>query len=69
MIAENNVKIAKLNCPINVNSWKQVRPFIGEDESDGLALATFALEGNSNAGLVNEVRKLTKQNSFPAKVP
>lgn len=64
MIAENNVKIAKLNCPINVNSWKQVRPFIGEDESDGLALATFALEGNSNAGLVNEVRKLTKQNSF-----
>lgn len=64
MIAKNNAKIAELNCPINVNSWKQVRPFIGEDESDGLALATFALEGNDNARLVNEVRKLTKQNSF-----
>lgn len=57
-------KIQDYNMPINVNSWQQVRPYIGENESDGLALATFALQGNERAGNVRAVRKLKKQNSF-----
>lgn len=61
----NNVEaIAKADMPINVNSWQQVRKYIGEDESDGLALATFALHGNDKARKVREVKKLIKQNSF-----
>lgn len=63
-LAENEAKIKALDVPINVNSWKQVRPYIDESESDGLALATFALEGNKKAGLVREARTLIKQNSF-----
>jgi len=57
-------EIASYAMPININSWQQVRPYIGENESDGLALATFALQGNERAGNVRTVRKLTKQNSF-----
>lgn len=63
-IEENDAKVAELNCPINVNSWQQVRPYIGEDESDDIALATFALSGNEHADQVRKVRKLLKQNSF-----
>lgn len=63
-MADNNRKIAELAVPINVNSWQQVRPYIGEDESDGLALATFALEGNERAAKVRQARKLIKENSF-----
>lgn len=60
----NQAEIKSYNMPINVNSWQQVRPYIGENESDGLALATFALQGNERAGNVRTVRKLIKQNSF-----
>lgn len=63
-IAKNDEAIAAINMPINVNSWQQVRPYIGEDESDALALAKFALKGNEKAKNVNTVRKLIKQNSF-----
>jgi len=63
----NLARIDELALPINVNSWQQVRPYIGESESDGLALATFALQGNERAAQVNEVRKLIKQNSFLTK--
>lgn len=61
---QNTVRIAELNVPINVNSWQQVRPYIGEDESDDLALARFGLQGNDRAVAVRETRKLRKQNSF-----
>jgi DNA polymerase I-like protein with 3'-5' exonuclease and polymerase domains len=60
----NEAKVKALNVPINVNSWQQVRPYIGETESDGLALATFALQGNERAGIVREARTLIKLNSF-----
>lgn len=62
--SDNKEAIAKLAVPINVNSWQQVRPYIGEDESDDLALATFALQGNEKADKVRQARKLRKQNSF-----
>ena len=64
LMAENDTNIQLEACPINVNSWQQVRPYIGEDESDGLALATYALEGNEKAKQVQKVRKLRKMNSF-----
>ncbi len=59
--------IDAIACPVNVNSWKQVRPYIGETESDGLALATFASQGNERAGEVLKARKATKLNSFLVK--
>jgi DNA polymerase-1 len=65
--AENDAKIKALNCPVNVNSYQQVRPYIGEDESDDIALATFALAGNERAEQVRKARKLIKQNSFLTK--
>ena len=65
--AKNLVTIAELAVPINVNSWKQVRPYIGHNESDALALATLAIGGNERADAVNKTRKLLKQNSFLAK--
>jgi len=67
LIAENNAKIDQINLPINCNSWQQVRPYIGEDESNGLALSIFASEGNQNAADVQTTRKLMKQNSFLTK--
>ena len=60
----NEARIKELNVPINVNSWQQVRPYIGEDESDDLALARFSMQGNTRAKDVREARKLRKQNSF-----
>lgn len=60
----NEQEVNDLNMPINVNSWQQVRPYIGENQSDGLALATFALQGNERAGNVQKARKLLKLNSF-----
>lgn len=60
----NEAKIKEVNVPINVNSWQQVRPYIGEEQSDDIALATFALRGNTKANDVRTVRKLRKQNSF-----
>jgi DNA polymerase I-like protein with 3'-5' exonuclease and polymerase domains len=62
--ADNLHKIEELAVPINVNSWKQVRPYIGEDESDALALVKFELQGNDKAARVNATRKALKVNSF-----
>jgi len=67
LIAENNAKIDQINLPINCNSWQQVRPYIGEDESNGLALSIFASEGNQKAADVQTTRRLMKQNSFLTK--
>jgi len=64
LITKHEKRIEEIGVPINVNSWQQVRPYIGESESDGLALATFALEGNDKARNVQESRKLLKQVSF-----
>ena len=61
---ENNRKIAEYNLPINVNSYQQVRPYIGEVESEDTALAKFASQGNERAKNVRTVRGLVKQNSF-----
>lgn len=60
----NDMRLEEINCPINVNSWKQVRPYIGEVESDALALARYTVLGNDKAAQVREARKLLKQNSF-----
>ena len=60
----NNQKIREINLPINANSYKQVRPFIGSEDSDDLGLAKLALLGNDKAQAVRTVRKLLKQNSF-----
>ena len=60
----NVKKIEEWAVPINVNSWQQVRPYIGEDESDGLALATQTLQGNKRSEAVQAVRKLRKEQSF-----
>lgn len=62
--AANEKTIASYKLPINVNSYQQVRPYIGEQTSDDTALAMFALNGNIRAEQVRAVRKLTKQNSF-----
>lgn len=62
--AHNNAKIAEYNVPINVNSYQQVRPYIGSEQSDGLGLATLALKGNERAAAVKAVRSLRKLNSF-----
>lgn len=63
-INANLAKIADEACPVNVNSYQQVRPYIGETDSNDLALAEFALSGNAKAEKVRKVRKLLKQNSF-----
>jgi len=62
--ADCEARVEELAVPINVNSWQQVRPYIGENESDGLALSTFALNGNDRARDVQEARKLLKLLSF-----
>jgi len=64
MYRDNLRKIDEYGLTINVNSWQQVRPYIGCDESDGLALATYALQGNTRARNVRAVRKLLRLNSF-----
>lgn len=64
---ENLNELAKLAIPINVNSYQQVRPYIGSNQSDGLGLATLALQGNEKAGNVRNARKLLKLNSFLSK--
>lgn len=64
MYKKNQQEIAEIALPVNCNSWKQVRPYINEKESDDLALAKFALQGNERAAMVRRARKLTKLNSF-----
>jgi len=62
--AENIAEVESYALPINVNSYQQVRPYIGSDQSDDLGLATLAIKGNIKANNVRVVRKLLKQNSF-----
>lgn len=67
MYQENLKKIEEYNLPINVNSYQQVRPYIGSNESDALGLAKLSIKGNVRAKEVNEVRQLIKLNSFLTK--
>lgn len=62
---ENEQSVADLALPINVNSYKQVREWLGGiQESDALALTRMKLEGSERAGHILDVRRLIKQNSF-----
>jgi len=61
---DNLKRIAEINVPINVNSWKQVRAYIEYDKSDDDALALLASQGNQRAYDVRAVRSLRKQISF-----
>lgn len=65
--ALNKEEVTQIAAPINVNSWQQVRRFLGSSESDDEALAKMSAEGNEDATMVRKVRKLLKQNSFLAK--
>lgn len=67
MLERNLAVVAKHNLPINVNSYKQVRPYINSVLSDDIGLSTLALQGNTRAAEVKTVRKLLKLNSFLAK--
>ena len=64
MYRSNLKKIKDQNLHINANSYVQVRPYIGSEMSNGLGLATLALQGNKKADQVRIVRKLLKLNSF-----
>lgn len=64
LYAENLAKVNELAVPINVNSYKQVRPYIGSNDSDALGLAKLEIQGNEKAAKVNAARKLLKTNSF-----
>lgn len=57
-------KVANAACPINVNSYQQVRKYIGESSSDDEALSLFASKGNEKAAEVKRVRKDKKLLSF-----
>jgi DNA polymerase I-like protein with 3'-5' exonuclease and polymerase domains len=67
LYTENLKRIEELAIPINVNSYQQVRPYIGSNESDALGLAKLTIQGNERAKNVNEARKLLKTNSFLTK--
>jgi DNA polymerase I-like protein with 3'-5' exonuclease and polymerase domains len=63
-LKQNLIDIDYEALPINANSYKQVRPYIGSDESDAKGLARLAMFGNEKAAQVRRVRSLLKQNSF-----
>lgn len=66
---ENDIKIANSSVPsnINVNSWQQVREYLGSIGSDAIALATMSSQGNEKAKALRVKRKLIKENSFLTK--
>lgn len=64
---KNATRIREIGLSINCNSYKQVRAYIGSDESDDLGLAKQVAQGNERAGHVRETRKLTKNTSFLTK--
>lgn len=65
---EKNMKrIKEIGLTINCNSYKQVRAYIGSEESDDLGLAKQSAQGNEKAKNVREIRKLIKNNSFLTK--
>lgn len=62
---DNEQIIRQINLPINANSYKQVREWLGGiTESDALALTKMSLQGNTGAHQILQVRRLRKQNSF-----
>lgn len=64
---QNQKEIEEINLPVNANSWKQVRAWLNVDQSDGLFLASMALEGGPDSRKAADIirtRKLVKQNSF-----
>lgn len=63
----NREEIARVGLPINPNSYKLVREYIGSDLSDDEGLARLSLEGNEKAANVRKVRGLIKENSFLTK--
>lgn len=67
MYKEHLDELEQLAIPINVNSYVKVRPYIGSTLSDGLGLATLALQGNTKAENVRKARRLLKLNSFLTK--
>lgn len=66
-VVKNEIIIEIEDLPINSNSYKQVRDYIGEETSNGLALALHTINGNEKAKKVNKVRKLLKSNNFLSK--
>ena len=54
-------------CPINVNSYVQVRKWLDTTESDDLALARLAIEGSDKAKLIRLHRKMLKRINFLGK--
>lgn len=64
---QNMTRLKELGLTINVNSYQQVRPYIGSSMSDDNGLAYLSAIGNERAKEVREARKLTKSNSFLTK--
>ena len=64
---ENAKKLTANPCPINPNSYIQVRRWLDTTESDDLGLARLAAEGDERAALIRLHRKVLKQNNFLTK--
>lgn len=67
LYAKNAEQLEQIGLPINCNSFKQVREYIGSTLSDDHGLAVLISQGNERAKDVRQTRKLTKQNSFMTK--
>lgn len=63
---EKQLKETKSKLPdtLNINSPKQVCDFLGSEASDADTLAQMITDGDTNASLIMEARKLTKQLQF-----
>lgn len=65
---EVEAELAKIDMPINANSWQQVRDWLNIDASDKQYLSKLALrDGNDKARAVLDVRTLRKLQSFMTK--
>lgn len=64
---DNAKTLAENPCPVNPNSYVQVRRWLETDASDDLALARLAADGCEKAALIRLHRKLLKQNNFLTK--
>jgi len=60
----NMLDIQEANMEVNVNSPKQVKEFLGTEDTTDMTLAKLSLAGNEDAIAVRSTRKLLKQNSF-----
>ena len=54
-------------CPVNPNSYVQVRKWLNCTESDDLALARLAIKGDEKAKLIRLHRKMLKRQNFLGK--